>query len=569
MKKRMPKLRMLFLGALAATVLAVLAVTTFLFLKNYRQSLIQNARTTSRQTISQVSKTVNEYLGDIDDIWLTLETAMEDPELEREAFFDVFLNIRRDVVAVSTYDAGGDLVHCYTLDYAVRDDIEENLSFRPENVDAYEDGFVSAPHVVTLFEGEYPWVVTMIMPLSADGAEEWAALDIRCSNISAYINDIGIGQRGYCFLMDHDGNIIYHPQQQLIYSDLKREDIAFISALEDGVYEDGTEIYTVQTLDNGSWRAVGVTSVQDVITGSLESMTGILLLDAVIIIIATTVVSLLLVSVLSRPINNLAAARREFEQNTDTFVYEPVGGAYEVAELSGYFGHMVGKIKQLMNKVRSEEVNLRKTELRALQAQINPHFLYNTLDSICLMCELGKSKEAVMMINALARLFRISISKGHELIPIRSEVQHATSYLQIQSIRYKDQFSYVFDVEEGCMDYLCNKITLQPIIENALLHGINGLVDEGEIRITVRSDGDDIEMRVEDNGVGMDEDQIARILRKGPSDKSGIGIKNVNDRLRIFFGPEYGLRIESAPDEGTSVILRMPKVSEEAEYEKR
>ena len=166
------------------------------------------------------------------------------------------------------------------------------------------------------------------------------------------------------------------------------------------------------------------------------------------------------------------------------------------------------------------------------------------------------------MVNALAQLFRISISKGHELIPIRSEVQHAKSYLQIQSVRYKDQFSYRFEVDESCLDYLCNKITLQPIIENAIYHGINGLVDEGEIVIRIESQGDDILATVEDNGVGMEKEQIDAIFHRSDS-KSGIGIKNVNDRLKIWFGEAYGITIESVPDEGTRVIVRMPKKQKE------
>ena len=252
----------------------------------------------------------------------------------------------------------------------------------------------------------------------------------------------------------------------------------------------------------------------------------------------------------------------QFEKNADNFVYEPVSGVREVQNLSSSFAHMVRKIQQLMATVRAEEVNLRKTELRALQAQINPHFLYNTLDSISWMCERGKNQEAVVMVNALAQLFRISISKGHELIPIRSEVQHAKSYLQIQSVRYKDQFSYRFEVDESCLDYLCNKITLQPIIENAIYHGINGLVDEGEIVIRIESQGDDILATVEDNGVGMEKEQIDAIFRRSDS-KSGIGIKNVNDRLKIWFGEAYGITIESVPDEGTRVIVRMPKKQKE------
>ena len=173
------------------------------------------------------------------------------------------------------------------------------------------------------------------------------------------------------------------------------------------------------------------------------------------------------------------------------------------------------------------------------------------------------------MVNALARLFRISISRGHELIPIRSELQHAESYLEIQAHRYKNQFTWSIDAEESCLDYLCHKITLQPIIENAIYHGLNGLVDDGEILVSVREDGEDILFTVTDNGSGMTEEQISAIMQKDHSDRAGIGIKNVNDRLTIYFGPSYGIQIDSEPDRGTSVLIRMPKVREEADYEKK
>ena len=173
------------------------------------------------------------------------------------------------------------------------------------------------------------------------------------------------------------------------------------------------------------------------------------------------------------------------------------------------------------------------------------------------------------MVNALARLFRISISRGHELIPIRDELQHAESYLEIQSQRYKNQFHYRFEVDETCLDYLCNKITLQPIIENAIYHGINGLVDDGEIVVSVRTSGADILFVVSDNGTGMTPEQIDAIMKKERSDRAGIGIKNVNDRLKIYFGNAYGITIDSVPDEGTDVYIRMPRVLEEAEYDKK
>ena len=217
-----------------------------------------------------------------------------------------------------------------------------------------------------------------------------------------------------------------------------------------------------------------------------------------------------------------------------------------------------------MNQVRQEEISLRKTELKALQAQINPHFLYNTLDAIGWLCEEERCQDAVEMVNALAKLFRISISKGHELITIQKEVEHARSYLKIQNFRYKNQFSYDFQIEEDCLQYYCNKITLQPIIENAIYHGLDRMVDEGHIQIGIYSEGEDVIFRVEDNGVGMSEEQCRSILHKEPGDNSGIGIKNVNDRIKIYFGKEYGLSIESELDVGTCVTIRMPKVEENA-----
>lgn len=561
MKKRSLSMNQIMILSLTAIVVGILGCAIAFFLQTYQRSLIRNAQTDGRRTISQVTSTVDGYLSDMNNVMELLADELVTPSDDREHFFETFLKIRSDVVAVTIYDEAGYLMNCYSLGHEVRPVVRENLSFDRTMLDVYADGYVSAPHVMSLFEGYYPWVVTIIRPVDAGKWEKWVAVDISCTNISSYINGIGIGQRGYCFLEDTNGNIVYHPQQ-LIYSDLKQENTALISNLDDGSHVIGTMIYTVQTLASGSWRVVGVSFVQEIITDNLREIAQLLALAAIAIVAATLAVSFLFSRVLSRPIHDLISAMAQFEKNADNFVYEPVSGVREVQNLSSSFAHMVRKIQQLMATVRAEEVNLRKTELRALQAQINPHFLYNTLDSISWMCERGKNQEAVVMVNALAQLFRISISKGHELIPIRSEVQHAKSYLQIQSVRYKDQFSYRFEVDESCLDYLCNKITLQPIIENAIYHGINGLVDEGEIVIRIESQGDDILATVEDNGVGMEKEQIEAIFRRSDS-KSGIGIKNVNDRLKIWFGEAYGITIESVPDKGTRVIVRMPKKQKE------
>ena len=571
--KRLKRLSMSGVLVLVITgvVLGMVIFTMVLFLNTYQQSLVRSAQTSSRQAVEQVSNTVAGYVSDMDGLLTlvkdTLEETGRDDQLRREFFEDLLL-IRTDVAAVTTYDSAGNLLDCRTLEHEPRETIYENLSFQGQWLSRYGEGYISQPHVESIFPGWYPWVVTMIEPLERDGEEAWVALDLRFASISSYINNVGIGQHGYCFLMDESG-ILYHPQQQLIYSQLKSEDTATLANLPDGTYSESNVIYVLQTVEGSPWRVVGVSYVDELVTSNLWENFWLLALAAVAILLAALVSSIVISRALSRPLKGLSRAMRQFEKNADTFTYAPVGGAREVQELSESFGHMVVKIQHLMETVRREEINLRKTELKALQAQINPHFLYNTLDSIAWMCEQGRNDEAVQMVNALAQLFRISISRGHELIPIRSELRHAESYLKIQKHRYKNQFSYRFDVDESCLDFLCNKITLQPIIENAIYHGINGLVDEGEIVITLRADGSDVVFTVADNGVGMEEEQIQAILRKERSDHTGIGIKNVNDRLKIYFGEGYGITIDSEPDVGTTVTIRMPQVREEGEYENR
>ena len=568
--KRPPRTVVLAAALISGVAVAALILCTTLFLRSYRSAVVEGARTNSAQVVSQVAGAVDNYVNTMDSaVGIVLEQLDSEPAM-RDAFLNAFLTARPEVAAITTYDENGSLLDCWAqAGRTPKSDILRNLSFDLTTARRLGHGYISTPHVESIFDSYYPWVVSVIRAVPGDGgSSRWLAVDLSFKELAATINNVSIGQHGYCYLMDERGNMVYHPQQQLIYSDLKQENTALTAELADGAHVEGNTIYTVQTLSSGSWRVVGVSSVQELITDGLQEVLRISVISALFILAAMLMLSVLLSRMLSQPIQNLVSAMRSFEKNADNFSYEPVTGVREVQNLSVSFEHMVRKIQKLMARVRSEEVNLRKTELKALQAQINPHFLYNTLDSISWMCEQGKNAEAVVMVNALARLFRISISKGHELIPIRSEVQHAQSYLQIQSVRYKEQFSYHFDVEEDCTEYLCNKITLQPIIENAIYHGVNGLVDEGHIEIRVRAEGEDVLFTVEDNGVGMEPEQIEEIFRRKPDGKSGIGIKNVNDRLKIWFGDAYGITIESVPDEGTKVTVRMPKVREEAEHEK-
>lgn len=570
MNRRAPRTGLRITTILVTMVVGVVAVILccciFLFLDRYRSAMVQNARTSSAQAVSQVSNTVGNYLSDMTQAMHLVEQSMWESADSRDELLSAFLKFRPDVVAVTSYSAEGELLECWSPGHQPKEEIFQNLSFDLAAAQASDAPYMTAPHVESIFESYYPWVVTMTAPLTQEGEAAWFSLDLSFSSISSYINNVSIGQRGYCFLMDREGNIVYHPQQQLLYAGLKSEDTESLASLEDGTYVADTVIYCVNSIQDSDWRVVGVSYVDEMVNRNVTEMIHLSCLLAVVVLAAAVLTSWLLFRLLGHPLRGLADAMERFEADADHFTYRPVGGTREVQELSNSFEHMVLRIQQLMTTVREEEVNLRKTELKALQAQINPHFLYNTLDSIAWMCEQGRNTDAVKMVHALARLFRISISKGHELIPISKEIEHAESYLQIQKYRYKNQFTYEFQVDPECLDYYCNKITLQPIIENAINHGLDLLVEEGRITVQVCQDGEDILFFVQDNGVGMSEKQLRTILQHDPKDRTGIGIKNVNDRLKIYFGKQYGLHISSELDVGTCVEIRMPKIKE-GDYE--
>lgn len=565
MKKRKASLSFIIATLVVGLVTLFLLWSTFFFLSLYVSSMKQAAKTSSEQAVVQASNAISNYIGDMQEIMSLIEQNLTENGRETEQTLEMLCSVRSDLAAIYIYNDRGELVDSHTGTHELKEHYLKDLSYI--SLDSYRPGmlYLSEPHVESLLQDYYPWVVSVLQEITgADGQKVRVVIDIRFSKISDYVDNVGIGQHGYCFITDSNGEIIYHPQQQLLYSGLKTESAENFDLSSDGSFETDELICSVRSLDNCDWKVVGVSYISEMVTAKEMELLGNICVMLTIIMGLTMIVSFLVSRLVTKPIQRLIRAMQEFEKDAAGYVYRPVEGTTEIEALSQSYEHMVGKIQNLMNQVRQEEISLRKTELKALQAQINPHFLYNTLDAIGWLCEEERCQDAVEMVNALAKLFRISISKGHELITIEKEVEHARSYLKIQNFRYKNQFSYDFQIEEECLRYYCNKITLQPIIENAIYHGLDRMVDEGHIQIRIYSEGEDVIFCVEDNGVGMTEEQCRSILHKEPGDNSGIGIKNVNDRIKIYFGKEYGLSIESELDEGTIVTIRMPKVEENA-----
>ncbi len=542
---------------------AAVIISMVIFNSVYNNSIQNNAVTASEQAVVQTTNAIGSYLTDMNEVMEQIAVCYEFEDEERDAMLNSLMTLRSDVVLVTSYNSEGVMENYWSMNGSLKNPIYENLSYDIGMVYEGEKVYISKPHVESVLVDYYPWVVSISRQMTTDTGETTiVVMDILFSKIASYVDDVGIGAHGYSFIMNADGSIIYHPQQQLIFSGLKIENTKALVG-KDGYKIVDNVIYTTQSLDNSNWKVVGVSYVSDMITDKTQKvgMLNIILLIAVVF--ATFLSSIILSNLISRPIKNLIQAMKDFEKNTELYSYKSVNGTKEIALLSNSYEHMVDRIKILLMKIRQEEITLKKTELKALQAQINPHFLYNTLDAIGWLCEEDRSADAVQMVNSLARLFRISISKGREMITIEKEIEHAKSYLEIEKFRYKNQFTYEFEVDQKCLRYYCNKITLQPIIENAIYHGLNRMVDEGKIIIKVKDIGEDIEFVIMDNGIGMTEEECNSILNKEANDRTGIGIKNVNDRIKIYFGENYGLNITSELDVGTSVFIKMPKVKEE------
>lgn len=288
---------------------------------------------------------------------------------------------------------------------------------------------------------------------------------------------------------------------------------------------------------------------------------GILLALLMVLVVVLTVT---IVTGIVKPIQELSQVTEQVSQG-DFSARVHVDTNDEVAVLADSVNSMTESLGELVQKIKEDERKMRRADLRLLQEQINPHFLYNTLDTIVWLIEGNDSDKAVNMVMSLSDFFRLALSKGKEYITIREEEMHIRSYLEIQQVRYRDILEYDIQIDPELYQYKILKLTLQPLVENSLYHGIKYKRARGTIFITGQLIGDQIHFKVQDNGVGMEPEELEKLrgeIEKPCKDtEKGFGLANVNERIRMNFGTEYGMHIDSAPGEGTCVEIVIPAVS--------
>ena len=540
----------------------------------------------SRQLLNQTTINLEDYLRNMRRISDAMYyTVIKNTDIGSESLDDsmtLLYEANKDkLVSIACYTNDGNLTAAAPIATEKRDvDVKEQEWFR-DAAGELENFHFSTPHVQNLFDDpsfRYYWVVSLsrTVELTRNGTSMLGVLlvDMNYSSIEQLLEKANTDTSGeYVYLMAPDGEIIYHPKQNLIHMGLYQENNDRTAQYEDTTVKENfrgeKRLVTVKTISYTGWKLVSVVPMKSFSMG-MTDMRNLVVLLVALTVLAAVLLNQMVSARISKPLRRLNDSVKEWESgNMNPDIY--AGGSMEVEHLGKTLRSTVAQIQQLMDDIVVEQEEKRKSELDALQSQINPHFLYNTLDSIVWMITGERYDDAVFMITQLASLFRISLSKGKTVIRIEEEVKHAQNYMNIQKIRYKNSFEVDFQIDEDIRDGCIVKLVLQPLLENAIYYGMEFMDGEGEIHVRGYRKDDDVYLEVEDNGLGMPEEEAAELLNgkeRPHKHGSGVGLINVHSRLKLRFGEEYGLIIHSCPDEGMMIQIHIPYIPYTAETQK-
>lgn len=562
------------------TIVLVIALIGSVSVMITTRTVDENTNEYVQQLVNQITFDIEYYLDNTEDSLQAIKTSQEispyfkDATIDQSMKMDIskrlndYLISRSDAVNVFLVRKDGEIL-ANEGGYTLKSEVDLPTAFYTgPNQDDELLMSISNAHIQNIIIDRYKWVVSCSMPIWDEETNTFlgtALIDLNFNHIEDILNHVNLGEKGYMFIVDVKGDIVYHPKHELIYSGIRDEATDLIINSEDGnisTMEDGRKKnYIISTSEYSGWKVVGAVyedelNPYDRVTGQIYTLViGLALFLAIL-------VSAIISRRFLHPIKDLSDGMHQFKEgNLDTVVH--IKEDNEFGDLADSFNDMTQRIKMLVETNKQSEKAKRKYELKSLQAQINPHFLYNTLDSIVWMAEAEMNREVVTMTDSLAKLFRISINKGSGFVTIAQEFEHIESYLKIQKLRYGDQLNYEITADKTLFPLRIVKIIIQPIVENAIYHGIKMLAEPGLIQISAIDAGHYLKIIVKDNGVGMDETTLKKLLNPNANfntSKSGIGVLNVDQRIKLYYGDDYGITINSEVFEGTEVTMTLPKV---------
>ncbi|CAH1219780.1 hypothetical protein PAECIP111891_04973 [Paenibacillus allorhizoplanae] len=393
-------------------------------------------------------------------------------------------------------------------------------------------------------------------------------LNIKESSLSAIYQKIGSIQDGSYFIVDDEGVVIssQHPEdvlQEVANSEMKRWITSSKHASEPTSFKYEKTLVVSSDVPSFGWKLISKAPLAS-LTADTHKITLLIVLLGIVCLFFALLGAGMLSQLIAKPIMGLTKYMKKVKEGSLDIEFQ-VNSEDEIGMLSSGFNAMIRRIQELLTNINWEQKKKREYELALIQAQIKPHFLYNTLDVIYTLSEMGRTRDVQRTTKALADFYRAALSKGRETITIEEEIRNVKDYLAIQRIRYSDVFTYEFDIHNEVLIGQIPKLTIQPLIENAIYHGLKTKGSLGLLKVTGEIVDAKIKIIVADDGVGMDADRLKAIVKKteSPQEAVGYGFKNVNDRIQLYYGDEYGLQITSEQGQGTEVTLWLPFQSDE------
>ena len=575
---------------LSFSVLVVVAVLIFLLIAmNFtKKTIYENSRTSTSQLISQVNYDIDSYIDYMENIsWVAASGSdlsrylfnQEQTPDEKEAAkariltqFTTILESRSDIYNVAAVADNGEALINSGADRLNKYVDVRQQSWYQAAIHSPTGIAVSSSHVQNAIAGSYHWVITLSRAIVNEQTGEREGVffvDLNYSAISSLCSNTSIGSKGYIFILDEKGSMIYHPQQQLIYGGLKEERIEDILASKGDFLEteegEDSKLYTMSKSEKTGWTVVGASYVTELMKNNRQAQM-LYLLAAAGILIGVILISSFISSEITKPLRRLRDSMSLVEKGDFEQASVEITAENEIGSLSKSFNAMTQKIHALMEQNIYEQKQKRKSEMKALQAQINPHFLYNTLDSIIWMSEAGENDQVVLMTSALAKLLRQSISNEDELVTVGQEIEYVRSYLTIQKMRYKDKLEFEIKADPSITQVPIIRLVLQPLVENAIYHGLKYKDSKGLLTVHGYMKGENAVIDITDDGVGMDEETLKHIYDKHKVNyrSNGVGVYNVQQRLVLYYGKDYGIIYHSEKGKGTTASVVIPGIQEES-----
>jgi two-component system sensor histidine kinase YesM len=446
--------------------------------------------------------------------------------------------------------------------------MSENMMEEPWYVDILvnDEASLSGAKLTNFSMNKDNWVISLATQvIDEDEHIGVVIIDFDYQGIEKLMDNIDLGSEGYAYIVNSQNQIVYHPDTDYFIDENKKSELIEMSMMVDGYHQEMNKTSYSVDLEGTDWKLIGVSSLDGLAVFRRQLLeTTILLLIVLLLVVLGS--GYYFGGLITKPIKELEDTMMNLDQSFTNLVNEDIK-TKEIKSLAVHYNQMIKKIQLLLNEINENQKYLRTYEIQALHSQINPHFLYNTLDTIVWMAEFEDSESVIEITKSLANFFRLSLSKGREVIPLRDEISHVEQYLKIQKQRYSDKLNYKLDLDDSLLDYIVPKIILQPIVENAIYYGIKEKDGPGVIDISIKDLDDVIVIKIKDDGKGIDKHKLVEINEKLiyntvsyiEDNKSGIGLYNVQKRIQLYYGENYGISVQSVKNEGTIITIKISK----------